>query len=285
MFKKICVFVFVGLAAVCPAWSAEQPWWWDSAWWDKGILEAAPNHAVVERELSYASGDVDVPVRLYRPAGDGKYPAVLYLHGRRGLDDVTRGHARRLAARGLVVFAPDLQEGRFIPAMPIEHDYALEGDAEAGLDKLLSLPDVAGKRACVYGISRGGYVALKLAVARKRQESSIACYVGYYPHMQDPNAPEPMQVYRYAAEAEDLRIPTLIFIGDQEQYQRRRGIEMAVEQLERLKRPVRLVIYPGVGRGFDFREVHVRTFADDLATKDALVRATTFMRQALSKAD
>ena len=31
---------------------------------------------------------------------------------------------------------------------------------------------------------------------------------------------------------------------------------------------VRLIIYPGVGRGFDFRAVGVRTFSDDLATKD-----------------
>jgi len=39
-----------------------------------------------------------------------------------------------------------------------------------------------------------------------------------------------------------------------------------------------LVIYPGVGRGFDFRPETVRTFADDLASKDAVQRAARFMR-------
>jgi carboxymethylenebutenolidase len=124
-------------------------------------------------------------------------------------------------------------------------------------------------------------MTLKVAVKFKRQEKDIACYVSYYPHMQDPNAPEAMQVYRYAIEADDLTIPALIFIGEDEQYQRRRGIEMAVASLQEKQRPARLIIYPGVGRGFDFRPENVRSFADDLAAKDAILRATAFMRQHL----
>jgi len=44
----------------------------------------------------------------------------------------------------------------------------------------------------------------------------------------------------------------------------------------------RLIIYPGVGRGFDFRPERVRTFADDLASKDAVQRAAAFMRRYLA---
>ncbi|MEK7758681.1 MAG: dienelactone hydrolase family protein, partial [Pseudomonadota bacterium] len=120
-------------------------------------------------------------------------------------------------------------------------------------------------------------------VTFKRQERDIACYISWYPHMQDPNAPEAMQVYGYANEADELKIPTLIFICEQEQYQRRRSIEEAVKNMELMKRPVRLIVYPGVGRGFDFRPPNVRTFADDLASKDALQQATNFMRQHLQK--
>ncbi|MET0005942.1 MAG: dienelactone hydrolase family protein [Candidatus Thiodiazotropha sp.] len=95
--------------------------------------------------------------------------------------------------------------------------------------------------------------------------------------MQDPNAPEPMQVYRYAKEADDLVIPALIFIGEKEQYQRRRSIETAVKSMQANNRPVELFIYPGVGRGFDFRPENIRTFADDLAAKDAIQRAADFI--------
>jgi carboxymethylenebutenolidase len=204
---------------------------------------------------------------------------VLFVHGRRGLDDVTRAHARRLAAQGFVVLAPDLYQLRFIPAMPIEHDYVLEDDTAAGLDHLLALPGISASRACLYAISRGGYYALKAAVTKKRQATGVACYVGYYPHLQDPNAPEPMQVYRFAPEVEGLAAPAFFLLGDQEQYQRRRSIEMAAEAMRAKGRDVTVALYPGVGRGFDFRERHVRTFADDLASRDAMQRASAFMRR------
>jgi carboxymethylenebutenolidase len=133
----------------------------------------------------------------------------------------------------------------------------------------------------LYSHTRGGYLALKVAVTFKRQDKDVACYVSYYPHLQDPNAPEPMQVYRYAPEADNLTLPSLIFIGENEQYQRKRGIEMAVQSLRDKGRPARLISYPGVGRGFDFRGDNVRTFADDLATKDALLRAAHFLQENL----
>ena len=131
------------------------------------------------------------------------------------------------------------------------------------------------------GISRGGYYALKLAVTQGRQQKDVVCYVGYYPHMQDPNAPEPAQVYQYAAEVDRLAIPVLIFVGEHEQYQRKRGIESAVNSLKLNNKPARLIEYPGVGRGFDFRGSNVRTFADDLAAKDAVRRAADFINAAL----
>ena len=257
----------------------EAPWWWDDAWWTEGRLPTPVAHPIETKELTYKSGDEEIAALLLRPKGDAKYPPVLFVHGRRGLDDVNRAHARRLAAQGFVVLAPDLYQLRFIPAMPIEHDYVLETDTAAGLDHLLTLPGLSVSRACLYSISRGGYYALKAAVTKKRQETGVACYVGYYPHLQDPNAPEPMQVYRYAPEVESLTVPTFFLLGDAEQYQRRRGIEMAAEAMRAKGRDVTLALYPGVGRGFDFRERHVRTFADDLAARDAMVRASAFMRR------
>ncbi len=257
----------------------EAPWWWDDTWWTEGRLPTPVAHPIETKELTYKSGDEEIAALLLRPKGDGKYPPVLFVHGRRGLDDVNRAHARRLAAQGFVVLAPDLYLNRFIPIMPIEHDYVLEDDTAAGLDHLLTLPGISAARACLYSISRGGYYALKAAVTKKRQETGVACYVGYYPHLQDPNAPEPMQVYRYAPEVESLAIPTFFLLGDAEQYQRRRNIEMAAEAMRAKGRDVTLALYPGVGRGFDFRERHVRTFADDLAARDAMVRASAFMRR------
>jgi len=261
----------------------DNGWWWDEAWWNEGRIEVPDNYAVDTAWTSYQSGDVEVPALVVRPEGEGRFPAVLFQHGRRGLDELLQRHVRRVAARGFVVLAPDIYGAHFIATHPIEHDYALEKDVNAAVDVLLARDDISTDKACLYSHTRGGYYTLKVATTFKRQENDIACYVSYYPHLQDPNAPEPLQVYGYAPEIEQLTLPTLVFIGDEEQYQRRRVIETSIEVMKNKGRDARLIIYPGVGRGFDFRPENVRTFADDLASKDAVQRASKFMRKHLEK--
>ena len=261
----------------------DQKFWWDQAWYDDGQIAPPVNHAVTERPLSYLNPEdgTEVPAILYRPETAGEFPGILFQHGRRGLDPFVQRLARRMAARGFVVLAADIYAARFVEAFPLEHDPAAEGDVEAGIDALLALPDVAGPKICLYSHTRGGFYTLRVAVDRGRQDSDVACYVSFYPHWQDPNAPEPEQVYRYHSDLDRLSIPTLVFIGEYEQYQRRRSIETAVGFMKKAGRDVRLIVYPGVGRGFDFRPPGVRTFADDLATRDATQRAAAFMRKHL----
>jgi len=266
-----------------PGATGQDAWWWDEAFWEAGQIPVTTNHPVETRWINYNSGDNEIPALVARPKDGKKYPGVLFMHGRRGLDDLIQLQVKRLAARGFVVLAPDVFKAHFIAPMPIEHDYKLEVDADRGIDALLNLTGLSSKRICLASHTRGGYYTLKMAVTFKRQEQNVACYVSWYPHMQDPNAPEPLQVYAYATEADDLKIPALIFIGEDEQYQRRRSIEEAVKNLTRLKRPVQLVVYPGVGRGFDFRPPSVRTFADNLAAKDSLARAAEFIRRHTQK--
>lgn len=259
----------------------EQKWWWDDAWWEDGKLETPVNHEVVMEKVKYQSGDTEVPAYLFRPKGSGKYPPVYFQHGRRGLDEMTLRHPRRLAARGFVVLAPDLWFARFIDKFPIEHDYAVEEDAARGIDFLLTLPYVKGKKTCTVSHTRGGYITLKALVTHGRQDKNVVCWVSYYPHLQDPNAAEPMQIYKYAPEAEELKVPALMFLGELDQYQRYMPIVFVYRALKEKDRDVRLIVYPGVGRAFDFRPPHVRTFADDLAAKDAMQRTARFLRKHL----
>ncbi len=255
--------------------------WWDEAWWNEGALDEGTTHPV---EVAWTELEHDgyvFPVMVARPRDGQRHPAVLFGHGRRGLDDLIQLHVKRLAARGFVVLAPDLYIGRFISPHPVEHQYETEADFGAALDLLLARDDILDRRACVYSHTRGGYYALKLAVVQGRQDAGLACYVSYYPHLQDPNAPEAMQVYQYAREVEALVLPTLIFVGEREQYQRARSIHMAVDAMRARGLAAELVVYPGVGRGFDFRDRPVRTFSDDLASRDAIRRAARFMHEIL----
>lgn len=260
----------------------ENSWWWSDKWWNEGKISTPQNYTITSELISYQSGDTEVPAMVIRPKQKGKFPAVVFQHGRRGLDELLQRHAKRLAARGFVVLAPDIYKAHFIGTHPIEHDYELEKDVNKAVDVLLARKDISSSKACLYSHTRGGYYTLKVAATFKRQNKEIACYVSYYPHLQDPNAPEPAQVYGYAPEIDDLTIPVLVFIGEDEQYQRMRVAQTSIKVLQDKGRDARLIIYPGVGRGFDFRPEHVRTFADDLASKDAIQRAATFIRKHLS---
>lgn len=261
----------------------DKSWWWESNWWEQGQLRKVSNHKVKVDWIEYQRDDVTVPTMVARPADNKKYPAIVFQHGRRGLDDLLQKQVTRIAARGFVVLAADVYKANFIGTHPIEHDYDLEKDANGVVDVLLARKDISTSKACIVSHTRGGYYSLKVATTFKRQLKDLVCYVSYYPHWQDPNAPEPDQVYGFAPEIEKLTIPTLIFIGDEEQYQRRRVIETSIKILQDNKRDARLIIYPSVGRGFDFRPPNVRTFADDLASKDALQRLTDFVNKNLKK--
>lgn len=255
--------------------------WWDDDWWGYGTLEIPQNYEVSVEEISYESGDETIPAYVYRPKKAGKYPAVLFQHGRRGIDELTRLIPKRLAARGFVVLAPDVYTGRFIDRFPFEHDYENDKDVAIGIDTLLALENIEGEKACVVTHTRGGYMTLKALVTHKRQENAVACYVAYYPHWQDPNKPEPMQVYQHAPEINDLTVPVLAFIGEHDQYQRVRSMVESINSLKAKGRKPEFIVYPGVGRGFDFRPPNVRTFADDLATKDSLQRTAKFIHSHL----
>lgn len=286
--KLTCVALSLALLAVPAAaqspWGAIQfpqdkaRWWWDDGWWERGTMPVPPNHAVGSRAATYRSGEVEVPVEILEPRGAGAFPVVVFLHGRRGIDPLTRLVPLRLAARGFTVVIPDLYGGRFIAPFPIGHDPALEEDAALAIDFALALPQARTQaKTCVVSHTRGGYYALKALVTKQRQ-SKTACYVSYYPHWQHPEAPEPMQVYQYAPEVDALQVPVLVFLGEHEQYQRTRSILAGIEALQQKKRDARVIVYPGVGRGFDFRPPEVRTFADDLAAQDAMRRSADFIR-------
>ncbi len=259
----------------------QEKFWWDEDWWENGTIANAENYKVSMEEVSYPSGDTEIPAYIFRPTKPGKYLPVLFQHGRRGLDELTLLAPRRLAARGFVVLAPDVWSGRLFNSYPMGHEYVSDEDVANGIDALLALDNIQGDKACAVSHTRGGYMTLKALVTHKKQKSHISCYVSYYPHWQDPNEPEPMQIYQYAPELNELDVPVLVFFGEHEQYQRLRPIMDGVNTLKENGKHPQLIIYPGVGRGFDFRPPHVRTFADDLATKDSLQRTARFIRQHL----
>jgi carboxymethylenebutenolidase len=240
------------------------------------VVPGAWGVELVERQVEYPSGDVQVPALLLLPKSPGPHAAVLFIHGRSGLNDRVQERARRLSARGFAVLAPDYHTGRFIPENPIDHDPATEQDVERGIDYLKTVPGVRVEKIAVVGLSRGGYHAALLAVRR----AEVVGMVGYYPHLADPNAPEPVQIYRYMPEVEQWRVPALLMVGDQDHQARREQVVRVAERLKERGVSAELVVYPGAQRAFDFRR-NLRTLGDDLAREDALNRTVRFLNRVL----
>jgi len=196
------------------------------------------------------NGGVDVPIEVARPAGRGPFPPVLYIHAKRGFEDVDREHMRGLAADGFLVLAPDWLAGNMLERWPDRHYPETESDVEAALDALLARRDVCKQPVGIVAKSRGPYFAIRLAAKRPRD---IAVLVSYYGHFQNPNAPEPQQLFSVAPEVRKIHLPVLMLIGDAD-YELRRFVNgRAFYSLWERGVPVEIQMYPMARRAFDFR--------------------------------
>ncbi|MFP5403978.1 MAG: dienelactone hydrolase family protein [Gammaproteobacteria bacterium] len=227
------------------------------------------------RTVSIKSADgTEVPVEVAHPVGKGPFPPVLFIHAKRGYDGDERAHVRELAAQGFLVVAPDWQTGRFIERWPAAHNPETEQDVEAGLDYLKSLPNACKGKVGVVGLSRGPYFAIRLAAKRG---ADIAAIVSYYGHMQNPNAPEPEQLFSIAPEIAQLNTPMLFLIGEQDYELRRMSGGRAFYALLERGVPVEYQVYPMARRAFDFRPDQWPE--EKIATRHARERAKAWLAQ------
>jgi carboxymethylenebutenolidase len=195
-------------------------------------------------------GSVEVPVEIALPAGRGPWPPVLYIHAKRGYEDVDREHIRALARDGFLVLAPDWLAANMIERWPDRHVPESEDDVAAALTALRAHPQACRQPVGIVAKSRGPYFAIRLAAARPLEVGPI---VAYYGHFQHPNAPEPQQLFSTAPEVQQIRSPVLMLIGDADFELRRMVNGRAFYALWERGVPVELQMYPMARRAFDFR--------------------------------
>jgi carboxymethylenebutenolidase len=215
-----------------------------------GIAAADPAGTVEIRSVTLKAGDIDVPTEIAIPPGKGPFPPVLFIHAKRGYDENERRHITELAEQGFLVVAPEWLSGHMIERWPAEHDRETELDVEAGLDYLLRMPEACKTPVGIVALSRGPYYAIRLAAKRGQD---IAAIVSYYGHMQNPNAPEPDQLFRVAPEVMQIETPMLFLIGEQDFELRRINGGRAFYALWERGIPVEYQVYPLARRAFDFR--------------------------------
>lgn len=190
------------------------------------------------------SEPVDIAGELFKPEGDGPFPAVIVLHGSGGISEHYRGWARKLVSWGYVALMTDSfgprGYGSIMSSTPSVMPQKRVSDVIGAAEWLSKQPYVAKGRIGTIGFSHGGWTTMKLVQADMHaKEYGIKGSVAYYP------------LCDVRTEGK-VDIPVLILIGEKDDWTPAfRCQELVASPNLRRKDLVDLVVYPNVYHSFD----------------------------------
>ena len=207
-----------------------------------------------------APDSVDIEGKLkgmiYRPEGNGPFPAIIALPGCEGLADPKGGIARRyadwgerLSAGGFLVLFPDSFAARGLGAQCSDGQRSLRSgrervpDVEAARRWLQAQVYVAADRVSLLGWANGGVAALwtvRPAAARKDGKPDFRSAVALFPGCR-----------RLRDSAWSARLPTLILIGAKDDWTPASACEQMVAGARGRTARTRITVYPGAYHDFD----------------------------------
>ena len=201
--------------------------------------------------LAQERGEIAVPEptqeiggALYRPDGQGPFPAVVVLHGCSGRSSDEAENAKRFTALGYVALYVDSLRPRGIRHTCTGTEAVVDRlmDALGALDYLAAQDFVRADRIAVVGASQGGAVvlrALALDAPNPKTPNRFAAAVAYYP----------------ICDRADVYAPTLILIGELDDWTPAADCREMMRKRTGAGAAVRLVVYPGAHHDFDIRRL------------------------------
>jgi carboxymethylenebutenolidase len=227
---------------------------------------------IVSMHGAYKSGKEVVDGFLSRPTAGDSRPAIVLIHGYRGLDDGQRAVTRRFAQEGFVCLSPDLFHGK---TFHTPEDCALQKTSLAiprAVEKVVDsvaylrrLPWVGKKHVAVLGFCMGGGLAL-YALAQSR---AFAAGVIYYQSL----FPDPEDIKTIAA-------PLLCHYGTDDPGTTKTEIDMFRETLERHKKRYEIEMYEGAGHAF-LNNPSSKNAANREAAARSVARTTKWLKKQL----
>ena len=217
------------------------------------ILACAPS-----TRIKSSAYDVDITTYLYKPSGDGRFPAVIFLHTIAGMQPHVLDFATALSRKGYVTLAVDYFSGRGkLPPNRLGYSQHIQ-DA---YDYLKTLPIVDPERIGMVGISLGPRKALEFAGYSNRPIRGIVSYYVGRLYLVRPGLHE---------------YPPLLFLhGELDQETDPEMVRSFCAEQERIQKVCEFHIYKGVRHAF----THQSRYGgyDAHTTADAFKRAVTFL--------
>ncbi len=233
-----------------------------------------------------AQPSVELTGELYRPVGDGPFPAVVQLHGcaGRGPRESEDAAGARVVALGYALLIVDSFGPRGVKERcggnywtdPVDR----VADAYGALAWLAGQPFIDPERIALLGYSQGAIVALS-AVSSGGEEAlydrHFRAAIAYYPHCHAFNG--------------TVSVPTLILIGALDDWTPAEACQKKMAQRSGEGAPLRLVVYPGAYHAFNMaslRDKPVRYLGHHLeyneaADRAALAETIAALRQAFGR--
>jgi carboxymethylenebutenolidase len=145
------------------------------------------NENVDTENVTYPSGVYTIQAYLAKPKGEGKHPAIILIHDLRGLTDSFKTAARKFAAEGFVVLAPNLAsrvadttnltsaEAATAAISQIQPSASID-DLKAGYAYLEKYPAADAAKISSVGFGWGGWRSFMLATAIPTLYRSVVFY-------------------------------------------------------------------------------------------------------------
>jgi dienelactone hydrolase len=214
---------------------------------------------------------------LFKPAGSGPFPAVIYMMGCAGLSvppeaamqKVVIDHNLSKGVATLIVdpFTARHEDQGVCDKVGAGPEVFIRGakDVRAARDMLAAMPDIDQKHVFLQGYSYGAVSALFATDANNplSKDIGVAAVAAFYP---------------YCAPEAERAVPTLVLIGDKDDWTPAKFCQANAD-----KPNMQVVVYPGATHGFampidqpvEFAGHHIAY--DESATKDAEGRIDAFM--------
>lgn len=198
--------------------------------------------SIVSMHAAHRSGKEVVDGFISRPTSGGERPAIVLVHGYRGLDDGQRAVTRRFAQEGFVCLSPDLFHGKTYHTLEecalkktsLDIPRAVNNivDSVAYLSKL---PWVGKKKVAVLGFCMGGGLALYALAQSKAFDAGVIYYQSMFPDPED---------------LKTINAPMLCHYGTDDPGTTQTEIGMFRQSLELYKKKYEIEMYPGAGHAF-----------------------------------
>lgn len=189
--------------------------------------------------VGHASGTplAQLETRIVRPDGHGPFPVALLLHGASGghpaYTDPWQDEIAFLNARGYAVVAP-MRRGRG-RSSGVSAEYETRhcepgawdaglADAHADLDAVLrdaaTLPDLDTSRLTLWGVSRGGFLAVHYAATGRHRQAveRVVNFVGGWVAQAEDRCPEDFNRIAFGALGAHPLPPMLWLYGERDAY-------------------------------------------------------------------